>query len=323
MIVIVNSIIKVSLQKINLKGGNIMARFLGIASVQREGVPGNAKANLDELEGYIDMIAYEYPWVDLIVFPELAVQGLAPRLEDIAEPIPGKSVERLSRKAKEVKKWIIPGSMIELDGGKVYNTTPVLSPQGDLITKYRKMNPFSPAETSVPGNSFEVIDINGVGRLGICICYDAWFPEMTRSLVSMGAEVIIHPSFTPSTLLDAERTCRIATALFNQAYVIGAGACGYHCGFTLAGHSMIVDPEGVVLQEAGDSPSIQIEMLDLDKVKLVRELGTKGTVPMLKHLKRYAHEWPVFGNHRTTSPYLDSFGPIEDIPKTLNEALQK
>jgi predicted amidohydrolase len=52
-----------------------MSRFLGVASVQREGIPGNAKANLDELESYIDIIAYEAPWVNLIVFPELAVQG--------------------------------------------------------------------------------------------------------------------------------------------------------------------------------------------------------------------------------------------------------
>ena len=300
-----------------------MTKFLGVASVQREGIPGNAKANVDELEGYIDMIAYEYPWVDLIVFPELAVQGLAPRLEDIAEPISGKSIERLSRKAKEVKKWIIPGSMIELDDGKVYNTTPVFSPSGELVTKYRKMNPFYPAESSTPGNSMEVVDITGIGKLGICICYDAWFPEMSRSIVSMGAEVIFHPSFTPSTLKDAERICRMSTALYNQAYVIGTGACGYHCGFTLAGHSMIVDPEGVVLQEAGDAPSIQVEMLDLDKVKLVRELGTKGTVPMLKHLKRFAHEWPVFGNQKTSSSYLDSFGSFEDMPKTLEDALQE
>lgn len=299
-----------------------MSRFLGIASVQREGIPGNAKANVDELESYIDIITFEAPWVNLIVFPELAVQGLAPRLEDIAEPISGISIERLARKAKEVKKWIIPGSMIELDGGKVYNTTPVISPEGDLVTKYRKMNPFSPAETAVPGNSFEVVDITGIGKLGLCICYDAWFPEMSRTLVSMGAEVIFHPSFTPSTLKDGERICRMSTALLNQAYVIGTGACGFHCGFTLAGHSMIVDPEGVVLQEAGDAPSIQFEMLDLDKVKLVREIGTKGAVPILKHLKRYAHEWPVYGNQKTSSPYLDSFGSIEDIPKTLNEALQ-
>jgi predicted amidohydrolase len=299
-----------------------MSRFLGVASVQRQGIPANAKANLDELESYIDIISYEAPWVNLIVFPELAVQGLAASLEDIAEPIPGYSVERLTKKAKEVKKWIIPGSMLEIDNGKVYNTMPVFSPEGKLVTKYRKMNPFYPAETSVPGNRIEVVDIDGIGKLGLCICYDAWFPEMTRSLVSMGAEVIFHPSFTPSTLLAGERVTRMATAIFNQAYVIGTGACGFHGGFALAGHSMIVDPEGTVLQEAGDAPSIQMEMLDLDKVKLVRELGTKGQVPILKHIKRFAHEWPVYGNQKASSPYLDGMGTFDNMPATFNDALK-
>jgi predicted amidohydrolase len=300
-----------------------MSRFLGVASVQREGILSNAKANVDELESYIDIIAYEAPWVNLIVFPELAVQGLAPRLEDIAEPFDGVSVQRLAKKAKEVGKWIIPGSMLELDGGKVYNTSPVISPEGKVITKYRKMNPFYPAETSEPGSDFVVVDIDGIGKLGLCICYDLWFPEFARTLVSMGAEVIFHPSFTPSTLLDEEKIVRRAAALQNQAYVIGTGACGFHCGFTLAGHSMIVDPEGTVLQEAGDLASIQFEMLDLDKVKLVREFGTKGQTPMLKHLKRFAHKWPVYGDQKAGSSYIDGLGTFEDMPKTLEEALKK
>ncbi len=300
-----------------------MSRFLGVASVQREGIPGNAKANVDELESYIDIIAYEAPWVNLIVFPELAVQGLAPRLEDIAEPIDGTSVQRLAKKAKEVGKWIIPGSMLELDGDKVYNTSPVISSEGKVIAKYRKMNPFFPAETCEPGSDCVVVDIDGIGKLGLCICYDLWFPELTRTLVSMGAEVIFHPSFTPSTLTETEILCRRSVALLNQTYVIGTGACGFHCGFTLAGHSVIVDPEGTVLQQAGDVASIQLEMLDLDKVTLVREFGTKGTAPIFKHLKRYAHKWPVYGNQRAGSSYLDSFGSIEDMPKTIKEALQK
>ncbi len=298
-----------------------MSDYLGVASVQRQGIPGDAKANVAELESYIDIISYEAPWVKLIVFPELAVQGLAPRLEDIAEPLPCTSIERLAKKAKEVGKWIIPGSMFELEDGKVYNTLVVLSPEGKVVSKYRKMNPFYPAETSSLGDKFVVVDLDGLGKLGLCICYDAWFPEMTRTLVSMGADVIYHPSFTPSTLTEAERTCRTATALFNQVYVIGTGACGFHAGFTLAGHSMIVDPEGVILQEAGDGPSIQFEMLDINKVKLVREFGLKGSVPMLKHLKRFDHEWPVYGNQKARSPYFDSLRTFEETPKNLNDAI--
>jgi predicted amidohydrolase len=265
----------------------------------------------------------ESPWVKLIVFPELAVQGYAPRQEDVAEPITGPSIERLAQKAKEVKKWIIPGSMFEMDNGKLYNTLVVLSPEGKVVAKYRKMNPFYPAETTLPGDSLKVVDIEGIGKVGFCICFDLWFPEMSRTLVSMGAEIIIHPSFAPSPLGAGERICRMSTALLNQAYVIGAGTCGSHGGQALAGHSMIVDPEGIVLQEAGDAPAIMLEMIDLDKVTLVRELGLKSLVPIYKHLKRYAHKWPVYGNQKASSPYLDSFGTIENMPKSIDEALNK
>jgi hypothetical protein len=64
-------------------------------------------------------------------------------------------------------------------------------------------------------------------------------------------------------------------------------------------------------------------MLDLDKVKLVREFGTKGQTPMLKHLKRFAHKWPVYGDQKAGSSYIDGLGTFEDMPKTLEEALKK
>jgi len=296
-----------------------MSRFLGVAAVQREGFAASAEKNLAQMEGFIDLIAFEYPWVDLIVFPEIAVQGLAVDLSEVAEPVPGPSTERLAQKAKEVKKWIIPGSMFEIEDDKIYNTMPVFSPDGELVTKYRKMNPFSPAEASVPGDSFQVIDIPNIGRLGLCICYDLWFPEMARTLVSMGAEVIIHPSFTPSTLKEGEILCRRAAAMFNQAYVIGTGACGFNCGFTLAGHSVIVDPEGIVLQEAGDIDAVQVEMIDLDKVTMVREVGMKGNVPMLKHLNFFAHNWPVYGNQKASSPYLNNLDSPSNVWSKLNK----
>jgi len=296
-----------------------MSRFLGVAAVQRQAFEANADKNITEIENTIDMLSLEYPWLDLIVFPECTIQGLAPELKDIAEPIPGLSTQRLAKKAAEVKKWIVPGSMIELEDDKVYNTIPVFSPEGELVTKYRKMNPFSPMEASEPGNSFTVFDIPNIGRLGILNCYDLCFPEMSRTLVSMGAEVIIHPSFAPSGFRDCEWLNRRTMAMLNQVYLIGAGSCGVHGGCPTAGHSMIVDPEGVILQEAGDTPAIQTEMLDLDKVTLVREIGYKGAIPMLKHLNYFAHQWPVYGNQIATSPYIKSLDSPLNIWTELNK----
>jgi len=296
-----------------------MSRYLGIASVQRQGFEGNTKANLDEIEGYVRGIAAAYPWIDLIVFPEASVHGVTHDLTENAESVPGPSTQLLAKLAKETQKWIIPGSMFELFEEKVYNTMPVFSPEGELVNRYRKMNPFSPAEASTPGNRIEVVDLPGIGRLGLCICFDMWFPEMTRSLIAMGAEVIIHPSLTPSTVTAQERIVRMSTAIVNQAYVVGTSVCGMHAGFTCSGHSMIVDPEGTVLQEAGDFPAVQLEMLDLDKVSLVRNIGLKGTCPILKHLNDNEHKWPVYGNQKASSDYLSKFTDAGKVPTSVRE----
>lgn len=296
-----------------------MSRFLGVASIQRQGFEASTEKNVTEIENMIDILSLEYPWLNLIVCPELAISGLSPDPFEIAEPIPGFTTQRLAKKAAEVKKWIVPGSMFEVEDGKLYNTIPVFSPEGELVTKYRKMNPFSPLETSEPGNSFAVFDIPNIGRMGVLNCYDLCFPEMSRTLVSMGAEVIIHPSLAPSAFKECEWLNRRTMAMLNQVYLIGAGTCGVHGGIPTAGHSMIVDPEGIILQEAGDTPSIQTEIIDLDRVTMVREIGYKGSCPILKHLNHFAHQWPVYGNQIATSPYIKSLDSPLNIWTELNK----
>jgi len=289
-----------------------MSRLLGAAVIQRGAVPGGAEGNLNEIEATLDSIAATYPWVDLILFPELAVQGFG----DYAESIPGPSTDRLAKKAKELGKYVIPGSMLELDGDKMYNSTPVFSPDGEIIALYRKMNPFSPLEPTTPGTECVVFEIPGVGKIGLANCYDLWFPEMSRTLVSMGADVILHLSLTPANLNSREVLCRSSMAMLNQVYVLGASNCGVVAGIPTAGGSAIVDPDGTVLQKAGDSPSILVDMLNLDTVNVVRDIGIKGIAPIYKHLKHYGHTWSVDGNQKATSPYVDSFSSPYDLVRS-------
>ena len=296
-----------------------MSRLLGVALVQRDAFPGDADKNVTDIEQTLDVIAAEYPWVKLVLFPELAVQGFTPDFEDYAEKIPGSSTERIAKKAKEIKKWVIPGSMLELDDGKIYNTSPVFSPDGELVTTYRKMFPFTPLEPCVPGDECKIFEIPGIGKIGLSICYDLWFPELCRTLVSMGAEVILHPSFTPSTLNSREVLCRSSMAMLNASYVLGASTCGLSCGIHSAGHSAIAEPDGTVMQEAGDTPSILVDVLDLDLVKAIREVGTKGIGPYLKHLNFYGHRWPVYGNQKASSPYIDGFDSPFNLVEDLND----
>ncbi len=120
-------------------------------------------------------------------------------------------------------KWLLPGSLYELDGDVIYNTAVVISPEGEIVAKYRKMFPWLPYEAgTAAGNEFCVFDIPDVGRFGLMICYDMWFPEVTRTLVWMGAEVILQPTMTPTS--DREVELVMAQASGQNVFGIGGRA---------------------------------------------------------------------------------------------------
>ncbi len=117
--------------------------------------------------------------------------------------------------------WLIPGSMFEkLPDGRIFNTSVVINPQGEIVAKYSKMFPFRPYEAGISaGTEFCVFDVPDVGRFGLSICYDIWFPETTRQLTSQGVEVLLHPVLTGTTDRDAEIAIARATAAQFQCYV--------------------------------------------------------------------------------------------------------
>ncbi|WZB62512.1 carbon-nitrogen hydrolase family protein [Achromobacter xylosoxidans] len=119
----------------------------------------------------------------MVLFSELAPLG--PRHHN-AEPLPGPTETRLTELARETGLWLIPGSLFERvdgpDGSVVYNTMPVINPQGEIVARFRKLFPFRPYERDVAGGTeFCVFDVPGAGRFGVSICYDMWFPETTRT----------------------------------------------------------------------------------------------------------------------------------------------
>ena len=163
---------------------------------------------------------------DLFCVPELALVPFFPQHErfvgaaDLAEPIPGPTTNKFCELAEKYAKWIIPGSMVEKRGEDFHNTSVLISPEGEVVARYSKMHTWLPLEPFTPGKEFCVFDIPEVGRIGICICYDLWFPEVCRQLAWMGAEVIFHPTMTPASLgaqetvpgsLSLEEAIRIAT----------------------------------------------------------------------------------------------------------------
>ena len=104
---------------------------------------------------------------------------------------------------------------------RICNTAVVIDPDGEIVAKYRKMFPFRPYETDEVSAGTEVclFDVPGVGRFGLSICYDIWFPETTRQLTSQGVEVLLHPVLTGTADRDAELAIARATAAQFQCYV--------------------------------------------------------------------------------------------------------
>jgi deaminated glutathione amidase len=262
-----------------------MSRYVGIAGVQMEVVL--EEDNSDAALRLLRDVASFFPWVDLVLFSELCVHGLNPSLK---ERIPNPTIQKFCGWARKEKKWLVPGSFFEKQGKKVFNTAVVISPQGKIVAQYRKIFPWRPLEKNHPGDSFCVFDIPGKGRFGLCICYDQWFPEIVRTLAWMGAEAILHPTATTTSDRSQELVLSQAQAIFNQVYFLsvnGVGAGG-------VGKSIFVDPEGRVLQVAGERETILTEVIDLDLVQRVREYGTLGLSQLWKDLRSFRKRFPIY-----------------------------
>lgn len=214
-----------------------MATF-SIAGLQLEATNGD---NIDSMIAEIDSAIRRFPWLDMVVLAELNAFGGD---KAAAVTMPGPAEERFCEVAKRHGIWVIPGSLFEAANGQIYNTTPVISPAGEVISRYRKQFPWLPYESGVtPGGKFSVFDIPGVGCFGISICYDMWFPETIRTMAWMGAEVIIHPSLTSTMDRDVEIAMIRSHAAMNQCYFFDVNLAG-PLG---VGGSCIAGPGGEVI----------------------------------------------------------------------------
>jgi formamidase len=268
-----------------------VSRTLTVLSAQVAPVRYDPAATLDKFEDEVQVVRKAFGDAELLLFPELYVTGddpFAPAAppdfeRETAQPIPGPLTERIGKIAARAKRWICPGSVFELgDDGAVHNTALVFDPGGELVARYRKLFPWQPFETSTPGDTAApVFEIAGVGRLGLMICYDGWFPEVARGLALAGAEAILQPTLTTTPDRDQELVLARANAIVNQCYVLNVNAVPSVGG----GRSIGVDPEGRVLFETGQTQEFVLETIDFDRVAHVRRHGTRGLNRVLEHLE--------------------------------------
>jgi N-carbamoylputrescine amidase len=214
---------------------------------------------------------------------------------DLAEPVPGPTTEQLSTLSREFK-VVIVGSIFERrDAGLYHNTAVVLDADGSLAGRYRKMHiPDDPGYSEkfyfTPGDlGFEPIDTS-VGRLGVLVCWDQWFPEAARLMTLAGAQMLIYPTaigWDPSDAADEQQRQLQAWITIQRGHAVANGVPVLVCnrvglepdpdgtgrGIQFWGHSFVAGPQGEILAQASaDNPEVLITELDLARSEQVRRI---------------------------------------------------
>ncbi|NND31186.1 MAG: carbon-nitrogen hydrolase family protein [Saprospiraceae bacterium] len=260
-------------------------------------------SNVEMMKLKLDITMNLYPWVEMVVFSELCAFG---PLTHTAQIIPGDFEAEMQAMAKKHGIWLLPGSIFEKSEGKIYNTATVINPLGEIVTRYRKMFPFFPYEVGVTGGEeFCIFDIPDVGRFGVSICYDMWFPETIRTLAVMGAEVILHPTMTGTIDRDIELSIVRAMATVNQCFFFDVN--GLDTGGS--GRSVICGPDGRVLYQAAGNEEIMPIELDIERVKRSREYGVLRLGQPLKSFRDHIVQFGIY-QKGAKLPYLESLGPL-------------
>jgi len=267
--------------------------------------------NLATIGAEIIKTKNRFPWLNMIVLSELATYGPEKKY---ACSLPSDAEKFYCQLAKEHDIWLIPGSLYEQIGEEIFNTTTVINNSGEVVDRYRKIYPFLPYEKGVSsGKDFVVFDVPQ-GRIGVAICYDLWFPEVARQMVSMGAEVLIYPTLTGTVDRSLELVLAQSTAITNQSYVITINSAG-HLGY---GQSIFVGPEGNIVYQANTGVEIIPIEVDFSLVKRNRERGLHGLGQPLKSFRDNQIAFPCYqsesGKNTMNYNYLNELALLE-IPK--------
>lgn len=233
-----------------------------------------------QLRKEIFALLEDFPATRLFVYPEYHTCRVTggpeerhSQYEECAEALDGPRVTALRDLAREAGVWLVPGTVIERgDDREIYNTALALGPDGEM-SAYRKIFPWRPFEPFRPGQDLVTFDIPDVGRVGLAVCYDIWFPEVIRNLAWMGAELIVVPTQTSTLDREQELVLARASAIQNQVFVVASNAAEP----VGTGRSIIVDPEGIVrMQAPSESAAFLTDVIDFDAVTRTREYGTCG-----------------------------------------------
>lgn len=270
--------------------------------------------NVRTVKTYLEKIKDENP--DFVILPEMfCCPYQTENFPIYAEKEGGPVWQQLSGYAKQYGIYLIGGSMPEKDAeGNVYNTSYIFDREGKQIGKHRKVHlfdidvkggqTFKESDTLTAGDSDTVFDTE-FGKIGVMLCFDIRFPELSRMMVNDGAKVIFVPAAFNMTTGPAHWELSFRTrALDNQIYMVGcAPARDVSAGYISWGHSIVTDPWGRVIDMLDEKKGILLAELDMDYEEQVRE-----ELPLLKSRRKdiYQLSQNLFnsGNSTESSPVL-------------------
>ncbi|HEX6521599.1 MAG TPA: carbon-nitrogen hydrolase family protein [Streptosporangiaceae bacterium] len=224
---------------------------------------------------------------DLAVFPEATQVRFGSDLTAAAEPLDGPFCSGLAAAAKDAGVALVAGVFEPATNGRVFNTAVVYDASGELVTRYRKLHLFDAfgqreSDEVAPGSSVVTCTLGDV-RVGLQICYDLRFPELSRSLAVSGASLLLIPAAWAAGLFKEEHWVTLvqARAIENTVWVAAVGQVPdpdetTHRHLGGVGRSLLVDPFGVVRTDLGPAPGVIVTEVDPDLVDTVRK-----TVPSL------------------------------------------
>jgi predicted amidohydrolase len=209
---------------------------------------------------------------DLVVLPELWPNGgfAYDTWEASAQSLDGALVSTLRDAARDLGALVHMGSLVERDEtGRLFNTSVLLGSDGEILATYRKIHLFGFGEGEpklmTPGG-----DVVAYDGFGLATCYDLRFPEQFRRLLDAGAEVLLLPAAWPAKRVAHWRLLAQARAVENQCFVVACNTGGRHSGVTMGGGSIVIDPWGTVLAEAGTDEEVLVVDLNREIVGTIR-----------------------------------------------------
>ncbi|MEX0755450.1 MAG: carbon-nitrogen hydrolase family protein [Actinomycetota bacterium] len=231
---------------------------------------------------------------DLAALPEVFdYHGPFRGVREAARTVPGEVSDRIGAAAREAGMWVLAGSILELEGDDVFNTSLLFDRSGELVARYRKIHlfdvelegqpPIKESTAYAAGRELVTAETE-FGRIGLSICYDVRFPELYRGLMALGAGIVFVPSaFTHTTGEAHWHSLLRARAIENQCFVIAPAQWGTWGSSDdprrCYGHSLAVDPWGRILAEGPEEgDTVVTAEVDLAELRRVRT-----TLPALQH----------------------------------------